>query len=69
MAPVDAVRMAAAHHHRMRLAGQAHVVGVAALTAQQGRVLQPVHRLTQSELGQGPAFGLVSQIHRILGCV
>ena len=69
----DAVGVAAAHHHRIGLAGQADVVGIMSLAAQQHRVFAARHRLAdgkfldrQSVLGRQfvrPVVGGLLQIH------
>jgi hypothetical protein len=46
------VRHLAAHHHGIGLVRQIHVVGVAALALEQGRVFLPRHRLTDAEFHQ-----------------
>ena len=45
----DAVRIVAAHDHRIGLARQVDVVGVMALAAQQHRVFGARHRLADRE--------------------
>ncbi len=57
----EAVRVAAAHHHRIGLARQIDVVGVAALAAQKGRILFAQHGLAHAELHEGKA--VVERIH------
>lgn len=47
-----AIRIAAADHHRIGLSREIEIVAVAALAAQQHRVLVPRHRLTDGELGE-----------------
>ena len=59
----DAVRVAAAHHHRIDLAGQADIVGVAAFAADQLGILGAQHRLADPEFGDGPAIGIALQVH------
>ena len=58
-----AVRVAAAHHHRIGLAGKLDVVGVAAVAAHQRRILGARHRLADAEFHQGEALRVVLQIH------
>ena len=58
-----AVPMAAAHHRRIGLAGQPHVVGVAALAAHQLRVLGARHRLADAELLHGPIDRNILIVH------
>ncbi len=48
-----AVGDGAAHHHHIGLPGQADVVGIAALAAQQLRILDPRHRLPDREFMGG----------------
>ena len=64
--------VAASHHHRISLAGQADIVGVAAVAAQQHRILDARHRLPDGkfldrQLPRGQsfigAFGRLIQIH------
>ena len=47
-----AMRHLAAHHHRIGLVRQVHVVGVAALALEQGRVFLARHRLADAEFHQ-----------------
>ena len=58
-----AVRDAAAHDHRIGLAGELDVVGVAAGSAHQRRVLGARHRLADAEFHQGEAVRIVLQVH------
>ena len=58
-----AMRDAAAHHHRIGLAGELDVVGVAALAAHQRGVLGAGHRLADAELHQGETVWVVVHIH------
>ena len=44
--------IAAAHHHRIGLAGQADVVGIAAFAAHQLGVFAAADRLADAEFGQ-----------------
>jgi hypothetical protein len=46
------MRHLAAHHYCIGLVRQIHVVGVAALALEQGRVFLPRHRLTDAEFHQ-----------------
>ena len=65
-----AVRVAAAHHHRVGLAGQADVVGIVALAAQQHRVLGARHRLADGKFLDGeslPAFVRRNSIRLLIG--
>ena len=50
----DPMRVMAAHHHRIGLARQAHVVGIMPLAAQQHRVFRARHRLADREPVVGP---------------
>ena len=50
----DAMRVGRAHDHRISLAGQGDVVGIAAMALDQRGVLGARHRLADAELGQGP---------------
>ena len=53
------------HHHRVGLAGQAHVVGVMPFAAQEDRVLGARHRLADRELLLGPEQGRIDVVvHR-----
>ncbi len=54
---------AAAHDHRIGLAGKRDVVGVAALTADQHRILGAGHRLADAEFHQGEGLRVVLHIH------
>ena len=58
-----AMRDAAAHDHRIGLAGELDVVGVAALAAHQHRILGARHRLADAEFHQGEALRVVLHIH------
>ena len=59
----DAVGDAAAHDHRVGLARESHVIGVASGSPHQYRILGPPHRLADGELQHGEAMGIVLQIH------
>ena len=48
----DAVRLAAAHHHGIGLAGAGHIVGITALAAHQRGVFGAANRLADAEFGQ-----------------
>ena len=70
--PDEAVRVPAAYHHPINLAGQADIVGVAAVAAQQHRILDAGHSLPDGkfldrQLPRGQsfigAFGRLIQIH------
>jgi len=58
------MRLAAADHHGIGLAGQVDVVGVASLAAQQLRVLGARHGLADPELHQGKT-GVVERVHTL----
>ncbi len=58
-----AMRDAAADHHRIGLAGELDVVGVAALAAHERGVLAARHRLADAELHHGEIVRVVLQIH------
>ena len=65
----DAMGNAAAHHHRIGLAGPADVVGVAAFAAHQLGVFAAANRLTDAEFGQRKRGFGGSVIHAgALGC-
>jgi hypothetical protein len=57
------VGVTAAHHHRIDLARQLDVVGVAAFAAHQDRVFGARHRLPDAEFHQREALRVVLQIH------
>ncbi len=61
--PDRAVRDGRAHHHRIRLAGQVHVIGVAPLAAQQGRILLARDRLAYAEFHQRRIDRVVERVH------
>ena len=65
-APDRAVRHRRAHHHGVSLARQVHVVGIAALAAQQGRVLLARHRLAHAEFHQRRIDRVVERVHEPL---
>jgi hypothetical protein len=56
------VRQLAAHEDGIGLARQVEIVRVAALAAQERRILHARHRLADAELGQGKG-GVVERIH------
>ena len=58
-----AMRHLAAHHHGIGLVRQIHVVGVAALALEQGRVLLPRHRLADAEFHQIEVIGGKRRVH------
>src|SRR5439155_6631385 len=57
------VRMAAAHHHRIGLAGQRNIVGETAVPTHERWILAAGHRLADAELGYSPGVGVVLQVH------
>ena len=57
----------AAHHHGVGLARQVHVVGVAALAAQQGRVFLARHRLADAEFIRERSEGRLWSFMNALG--
>ncbi len=59
----DAVRVRAPHDVGVGLAGLVHVVGIAALAAQQHRVFGAQHGLADAVLGKGKGFGLAAIVH------
>jgi hypothetical protein len=61
--PDDAVRITASHHHGVSLASDAEIVGVAALAAQQGRILLARHRLADAEFHEGQLVDVSVHCH------
>ena len=62
--PDDAVGVAAAHEHRIGLAGQVDIVGVPSLALHQDRVLGAPHRLADAVFVQIEGAGAVLNIHK-----
>ena len=67
-----AVRVAAAHHHGVGLAGKADIIGIAAVTPKQHRIFDARHRLAHGKFLDrqlpraqffGRLFGRLMQIH------
>jgi hypothetical protein len=59
-----AMRISAADHHRKGLSREIEIVAVAALAAQQHRVLVTWYRLTDGEFGEGKVVEIDTAVHQ-----